>query len=286
LLESLNEIISSQAPQECDEGSTTRDSSLDQMKSPRAPSTFIDNNESYVYVYLDIRKPGKYSYKNLNVSFLFEPFYIGKGIRNRYLDHLGVLENFSLRKFNYKENKIRKIYQDTQRTDFVIKLTENLSDKDACELERLFIQSIGRYEFQTGPLTNLTDGGDGMLNLSPEARKRAGQAIAVAQLGNTRRSDVLKGKPASKEARELLLKYAYMGLGGAAGRNVPKSETHKRAISIATKGTPKVIRNARCKLCNSEVLFKYASVMSHFKMHNLSSYLEAKIHLSTGNDIV
>ena len=36
----------------------------------------------YVYAYLDPRKPGKYSYKGLNVSFLYEPFYIGKG-KNR-----------------------------------------------------------------------------------------------------------------------------------------------------------------------------------------------------------
>lgn len=284
LLETPDRTISSQATEESVEGSTTRDSNLDQMKSPRVPSTFIDKNESYVYVYLDIRKPGKYVY-NLNVSFLFEPFYVGKGIGGRYLSHLGILTE-PISKFTYKENKIRKIYEDTNRTDFVIKIMENLSDTKACEFERKFIQAIGRYDLKTGPLTNLTDGGDGMLNLSPEARKRAGQAIAIVQKGNTRRSDVLKGKPASREARELLLKYAHMGLGGAAGRNIPKSKTHKQAISISTKGIPKTLRSACCKLCNSEILFKYASVMSHFKIHNLSSYSEVKIHLSTGNDIV
>lgn len=34
-------------------------------------------NEFYVYVYLDPRNPGKYNYDDL--SFDYEPIYIGKG---------------------------------------------------------------------------------------------------------------------------------------------------------------------------------------------------------------
>jgi len=280
-----NRTISSQATEGSVEGSTTRDSNLDQVKSPRAPSTLIDRNESYVYVYLDIRKPGKYTYTKLNVSFLFEPFYVGKGIGGRYLSHLGIL-NESIRKGSYKDNKILKIYKDTNRTNFITKIMKGLSDIEACELERKFIQAIGRYDLKTGPLTNLTDGGDGLLNLSAEVRKRAGMAIAITQKGNTRRSDVLKGKPASKEVRELLLSYTYKGLGGAAGKNTPKSESHRLAISENTKGKPKTLREKTCLLCNSRVLFKYASVISHFKQHKVISYKDSLVHLSTGNDIV
>ena len=33
----------------------------------------------YNYVYLDPRKPGRYIYDDINVSFLYEPYYVGKG---------------------------------------------------------------------------------------------------------------------------------------------------------------------------------------------------------------
>ena len=35
----------------------------------------------YVYIYLDPRKPGSFMYNNL--EFNFEPFYVGKGTKNR-----------------------------------------------------------------------------------------------------------------------------------------------------------------------------------------------------------
>jgi hypothetical protein len=42
----------------------------------------------YVYVYLDSRKKGSYSFGNFH--FEYEPFYIGKGVNERYLTHLRV----------------------------------------------------------------------------------------------------------------------------------------------------------------------------------------------------
>lgn len=43
-------------------------------------------NIFYVYAYLDPTKPGKYEF--LETCFLYKPFYIGKGQKNRYLQHL------------------------------------------------------------------------------------------------------------------------------------------------------------------------------------------------------
>ncbi len=43
-------------------------------------------------------------------------------------------------------------------------LAKNLSKEDACELETLLIDQYGRRDLGTGPLVNLTDGGEGGYN--------------------------------------------------------------------------------------------------------------------------
>ena len=52
------------------------------------------------------------------------------------------------------------------KTDYRIEiLAKNLSWEDACELECLLIKEYGRTNLKTGILCNLTDGGDGCVNL-------------------------------------------------------------------------------------------------------------------------
>lgn len=45
-------------------------------------------------------------------------------------------------------------------------------EADALVRERYLIQSIGRHDLRTGPLTNQTDGGEGTSNPSEESRQR------------------------------------------------------------------------------------------------------------------
>lgn len=54
-----------------------------------------------------------------------------------------------------------------------------MNDKDAKNLERFLIKIIGREDKQLGPLTNLTDGGDGAIGRlrTEEERKRTGRSI-------------------------------------------------------------------------------------------------------------
>ena len=56
--------------------------------------------EFYVYIYLDPRKPGKYTYEDL--CFLYEPFYIGKGKNNRIDGHLYESYNYNINSHKYK----------------------------------------------------------------------------------------------------------------------------------------------------------------------------------------
>jgi hypothetical protein len=51
-------------------------------------------------------------------------------------------------------------------------LKEDLSWEDAQELEIFLIEQYGRRDLGTGPLVNLTNGGDGLINPSPEVRAK------------------------------------------------------------------------------------------------------------------
>jgi len=104
----------------------------------------------YIYIYLDPRKSGRYLYENF--SFLYKPFYVGKGINERWKVINGRTPIF-INKFN----KIKK----SGLEPIIIKLYENLNEEESLKKEIELIDEIGRIELGTGPLLNMTDGGEG-----------------------------------------------------------------------------------------------------------------------------
>ncbi len=112
-------------------------------------------NKWYLYAFCDLRKPGKYVFNDLNVSFLYKPFYIGKGINDRYKHHKYDKSE------SYKSNLIQKLLLKYDIDDLLIKLQNDLPEKLAYDLEIDFISKIGRF-INGGPLTNLLPGGEGM----------------------------------------------------------------------------------------------------------------------------
>jgi hypothetical protein len=125
----------------------------------------------YIYAYLDPTKKGnfKYTIEGKIFIFEFEPFYIGRGTKNRLLDHLKL---HPLDKNYFKKNKIKKIKK--LNIEPIIVKVKFLPDKiKANLLEKEFISVIGRRDLNLGPLTNLTDGGDGTYGYKPsEEAKR------------------------------------------------------------------------------------------------------------------
>jgi hypothetical protein len=116
-------------------------------------------NQYYVYVYLDPRKSGTFTYGHY--QFDYEPFYVGKGKDERLYDHFTI---YGLKTDNnkHKVNKILKIKRDSDIWPIVIKYKDNiLVEQKAFDLEIDMITKIGRADLHKGPLTNLTDGGEG-----------------------------------------------------------------------------------------------------------------------------
>lgn len=114
----------------------------------------------YVYVYLDPRKRGNFNY-DLEQSFLYEPFYVGKGKNKRLYDHL-------IQKRNSPKNaKIKKIIANGYNLkDYILILKSFLNEQDAFNLEIDLINKIGRKNLLTGPLNNLCKGGKGSDTIS------------------------------------------------------------------------------------------------------------------------
>jgi hypothetical protein len=133
----------------------------------------MKENKFYIYAYLDPRKPGKYMYGKY--EFDYEPFYVGKGSGYRLNNHL--YESVQKKSSNkHKINKIKKINKELGVNPIVLKLIDGLSEDDAFNAEINYINSIGRLDISSGPLTNLTNGGGKSFNCSEETKEKLRKA--------------------------------------------------------------------------------------------------------------
>jgi hypothetical protein len=115
---------------------------------------FMQENEYYVYIYLDPRKPGVYEYGGL--KFDYEPFYVGKGCQKRKLSHLN---ESSLKRGNDspKVAKIRKITKGGLNP-IIIEYKSGLTESESLQLEDTLIKIIGSQfinDIIDGPLCNM-----------------------------------------------------------------------------------------------------------------------------------
>jgi hypothetical protein len=157
-------------------------------------------NKFYTYIYLDPTKPGKFKYDGLEMTFLFRPFYVGKGKRGRVWAHISQARDHR-DKNTHKCNTIRKIlkdYGELELRDYVVFPHQNISNAKSRKLEVQMIALIGRHDQpdkrkKKGPLTNETDGGEGSsgykqskehINKREDSKKKNGTANSGARNGN------------------------------------------------------------------------------------------------------
>ena len=124
----------------------------------------------YVYVYLNPLKSGKFVYGQGELKFDYEPFYIGKGKKSRFLVNLNNAIKYPKPTSNSEKlNTIRKILKsgispEEYKEKYIIKLQKDLIEIDAYNYEEYYITLIGRKILNNGSLTNFTSGGDGGFN--------------------------------------------------------------------------------------------------------------------------
>ena len=122
----------------------------------------------YIYIYLDQRKPGIWTFEDK--IFDYQPFYIGKGTRNRLDIHL---YKSMMNVKSIKNSIIKSIIEETGELPIHYKIYEKLDESESFDIETKLINHFGRLDNKSGILGNHTDGGEGQSGcLVPHIKKR------------------------------------------------------------------------------------------------------------------
>lgn len=208
------------------------------------------------------------------------PCYVGKGKGRRWVHHEKWATNRHL------ANIIAKAGGDVPK----IKVRENLTEAQACEIEMTLIAAIGRLDLGTGPLVNMTDGGEGMSGYrhSPEARAklkaswvdRPDRQEKLAQLQISRpHSEAtlakLRNKKVSTSAR------ANMSVAQRTRCANPEELARRRAAKLGTSVSVETRAKIRVSLLGrivtAETRAKISAVHKGRKKPKLSAEHKAKI---------
>lgn len=160
------------------------------------------------------------------------PCYVGKGKGNRWRDHLRGSHN----------QHLRRIVSAAGGDVPIIVVRSGLQEPVAFDVERALIKAIGRG--RSGPLVNLTDGGDGMAGhqFSIESRmKMSRSATGKVQSAETVAKRVAK-ITGRKRSPAVIEKLRQVNLGRKRSEETkskmrrPKTEAHRAKLRLAKLG--------------------------------------------------
>lgn len=198
----------------------------------------------YVYVYLDNRKKGSYSYGEYH--FEYEPFYVGKGKNDRYLTHLKIAKGHRKGKNNLIIAKIRSILDDGFEP-IIVKIHDNLSENEYSNYEIDAISKIGKMFENKGPLLNITDGGDGGITWIGEHHNKGKRLEEI--VGEEKAMEMKKNlsKQASERVGEMNPNYGNRGdlnpIFGTKRSDYTKEKIRERTLEQFSKYTDDEIRD-------------------------------------------
>lgn len=219
------------------------------------------SHERRFYVYIFFRLDGS-------------PCYVGKGQGRRWLQH-----ECKKTTAKHPNHRLAKIIEEANGIELPkVKIRENLTNAEACEIEIAFIKAIGRGH--KGPLVNMTDGGEGNIGWNPTQETRQ----KMSHSGRMREHP--KTGPCSPE-RRAAISAAKTGKPinypkTHKGKGVPKATEHCGAISEAHKLRAKN-RNADDKMMFSDQIKRgWITRRTKNSGHNLTT---AEVHQMIINQI-
>lgn len=183
----------------------------------------LTTHKYYVYIFTDPRKPGIFTYGDF--TLYYEPFYVGKGCGVRIKQHLS---NSSLNaEYNkIKNKKLKRILkQGFNPLDYCILVYKNLTEKEALQNEESVINTIGRIDLKKGPLSNLTNGGEGFAGIQSQLKGKTYEEIHGPEKAEFLKKEKSKRFAGNKNPM----------FGKSANKGKPMSDDTKRRLSDVKK---------------------------------------------------
>jgi hypothetical protein len=133
--------------------------------------------------------------------------------------------------------------------DRIVILHEHLEWEEACRIEKELIAFYGRKDLGTGILRNLTDGGEGIVNLSEKSKGKISKAnsgknhpfFGKERPEETKKkiSDMHKGKKLSEETKK---KLSEAGIGEKSHNRIPRDWWHPVHGTVLQKSASELAR--------------------------------------------
>ncbi len=234
--------------------------------------------EYYIYVYLDPRKVGKFVYGNY--EFEYEPFYVGKGKSYRHKRHLNESQ---LSDKSHKSNLIKKLINTGHYPNILILKTE-INEKEAFELEKELISVIGRYDLKTGPLTNKTEGGEGISGykwseeqkIKNKDRKPSRLGLKTSEEHKQKISKANKGKTWGDNI-ERVNKFSELKKKQCSGENNPFFGKRHSEETLKKISKPIIMFDKNMNFLNEYKSLTECSEKTGFPMSKISSVANGKL---------
>lgn len=148
-----------------------------------------------------------------------EVFYVGKG---------------NARRAYAKTNRSQEWHEVVLKHGYkVIIVDDNLSNQQACNLEKLWIKEIGRADLKTGKLINKTSGGQGVKEISDQAKLKQSEQVKKRFENKEYKEQWLKKvKEGQKNSVAWKDNFSKMNTVHKTGKIL--SESHKKKIQEST----------------------------------------------------
>lgn len=203
------------------------------------------SGDYYIYVYID----------QYNI-----PFYVGKGIKDRYKISCHINQQTIK---TYLKNKINKLGKDNIK---IALLHQNLSEEQANLYEKVWIKLIGRRDLRLGPLCNLTNGGDGISGYfhSEKTKEKIQNARSLQVITEETRKKMSQAHKGHKCSEEQIFQMTQRKHSEETKRKM--SQTHKMCLLKGAKNNWSGKRTIEHQLKINESLRKKRELKKTFNL--------------------